>query len=841
MRLVWTTLGVAALTLAACGTGEPAATYEDPRTGGGGEARLTIDLASPLAYSTVDQPLQDLQIVATAPEGVERVEVALESGAFEAAEPLAEESWGFQAALLGGENRIVVRAHTPTRHADAEFRLSYVGGAPALRVISPGAGDALGPAGLQVEGVAAAASGKQLVEASLSLDGETWVEVQTDEFGRFSAKIDSPGGGAATLSARAIDDQGGETRVDKALVWDEAPPELTLTEPGEGSVLEDVVVRVAGIASDDRELARVEVQVGDAGWVTTKGTETWETVAALQPGTNLIRARATDLAGNTATTEVEVFRARAVTLRLDETEQLLTLTVDKAGLRELIPDEDAKDIVMVYLDIRGLLEEALKAIQNPVLYNVDTSSWGAAEWNMQRILTMSPDNVDVTGTKMEPMLSLASSIGLPVPQLLTDIANLSSPTSTFLSPKDVAEGVFRNVLAPHPLMVPDPEDGIEKVPVTMYDAFQDLETLGEKLGPAGEHPGVLFDAAPAPVILPTFTMTVTARSNLAMREGLDLSKGKSYLFARRLGEPLLEFDFLNPDWFSVTGLVSEPEVDLNFLVTEAPTFASAGTVKEATPEGEFFKGNGQVWDLPSWTFEHLVADMMFVSSASLYPETDYMRVLSYDVGAVEGAAVVHWDKGWLDVQTAGGIGEPPPPQYWWDAVTELAQVRLHDGGLAEGEADLRMTVNGARVPLTADELIASVRPALQAQSDKLAEVMVGDHTTYASACDLYLTRGEDDALYLYYTAAEDVPGMAYSVAKPGFFADAKLTDKVSSSADGGSGDALHEKVEVSLAGGEVYYVQEADGSVWELTMKEARTAGVKPEVDLVLRPVEGGL
>ena len=668
---------------------------------------------------------------------------------------------------------------------------------------------------------AATGEGAAFGPTELGLDGE------------FTGALTLASGAAALLRVQVTDDVGDSTVVQMPLVLDEAAPALTVTAPVDGSVHGGAVLTVTGEASDDHAVERVEVQVGAAGWIIANGTDPFDADVTLQPGPNTLHVRAVDVAGRTTSTSLALYRARAVALQMREVSpdgDPITLTVDKPAIEALISEAKAKDITLLLLDVRGLLVEAIKAVFDPVTYGVDTSTWGAAELNLQRVMTMTPDVADVSGTSMEPLLQLAGNLGVPVPTLLAQIPGIGV-SDTFLTIEQVADAVYRNVLATHPNVVVDPVDGVAKVPVTMYDALHDLEPLAETLGPTGAHPGVLYAATEASVLLPNFALTVTGTSNLVQWEGIDLSSGKSWLFAKAPGVEVVVLDFLDPETFSLSGLADEPEVDLNVLIVEHPTFISGGTQKGGNLEDGFAKGNGPVWSVNPWTSEYMVTDAIFHATRDLYAGSGYQKSWSHDVGSIPNAATIHWDHGWVTVNTVAGIGSPPKPAYWWDVVLELTQVRMHDG-LAEGEADLHLPLPGVRVPLTAEQLVDSMRPVLESQKAELSEAMVGDHSSYESPCDVFLVTGEDGQPYLYYVRDEDIPGSTALHAFAGFYEDSGLTTKRSTTASLGSGDTLHEKIHVD-GDGETVYAAETNGSVWRLEVGPL----VGGEVQVVLSPV----
>jgi DMSO/TMAO reductase YedYZ molybdopterin-dependent catalytic subunit/rhodanese-related sulfurtransferase/glyoxylase-like metal-dependent hydrolase (beta-lactamase superfamily II) len=82
-----------------------------------------------------------------------------------------------------------------------------------------------------------------------------------------------------------------------------------ITDPGEGEALPSGEATVRGVAwSGEAPIARVEVSINDGPWLEARligdrhrhGWQWWELLSRLaQPGTNSIRARATDLAGRT--------------------------------------------------------------------------------------------------------------------------------------------------------------------------------------------------------------------------------------------------------------------------------------------------------------------------------------------------------------------------------------------------------------------------------------------------------------------------------------------------------------------------------------------------------------
>lgn len=87
---------------------------------------------------------------------------------------------------------------------------------------------------------------------------------------------------------------------------DTTPPTIKITAPANNSLLSSLNVTVNGTATDDTAVALVEVSTDGANWIAATGTASWTATLTLKPGPNTIYARATDTAGNKATTQVTV-------------------------------------------------------------------------------------------------------------------------------------------------------------------------------------------------------------------------------------------------------------------------------------------------------------------------------------------------------------------------------------------------------------------------------------------------------------------------------------------------------------------------------------------------------
>lgn len=98
---------------------------------------------------------------------------------------------------------------------------------------------------------------------------------------------------------------------------DVTPPLITITSPANNETVKTSAATVAGTASDDVALSKVEVKVGTGAFVPASGTATWSVVVTLAVGTNTITAKATDTSGNAVEASVVVVCETTVVKNLE--------------------------------------------------------------------------------------------------------------------------------------------------------------------------------------------------------------------------------------------------------------------------------------------------------------------------------------------------------------------------------------------------------------------------------------------------------------------------------------------------------------------------------------------
>lgn len=843
---------VAAALLAACaGAGGGPRNYGDP-TVPTEPGALFLSVESPPDFAVVDDA--SLVISGAAKVGSDTPSVSVRQG--DATVLLAASSQRYEGTvtLAFGDNLLRIAATSSDgKRSELVRHVTYRGSKPGLVWLQPASTGAVGGATVRASVAASPSEGRSITGVKFSSGG---AEVSATAVGSaWSADVALPTSGTeVTLRAVATDSAGEATLTTRTFPRDANPPTVSIGAPHAGEIFATSSLEVSGTASDDLGVARVLVAVDAGDPETAIGTTAWTARLALEPGDHTIVATAVDTSGQRTSASVRVSVSRIVTLRPPSATGDITLGLDANGLDRLIPAEDQKRLTLLYVDLGPVLQEGLKFIKNPELHNLDTSGWGTAERNMQRLLLMSPDNADLRGTSLEAVLTLAPNLGLPPGRLLADIAGVVVD-SPFLSESDVSSAIIRNLIETHPNIDTDPSDGKKKVRASLYDALRNFTTLGPKFGAcsgasgtaavptcAGRHPGFLVGGTFARALRNNFKMTVTASSNLTPHDGVNPEVGKAYLFV--LSDPsmpqLLNFDFESPTRFKIEGLADAPTVDMTFFMGESPQYFAAAHNQTARPDGLFYKGANGAWALGAnpadsafapWLIEHLVIDGIYQSKRARFADAGYVQTYRYDVGAIRPAATMTWEKGWISTVTAGGLGSPPQPAYFWDHLVEAAQKRLHDGNIGEGQARVQFALKNVPLGLSGPELKDRLRPQMEAQKADLSRIIVGDRSTYNSSATFYLAlgTGTSPAEYLFFTAPGDIPGASpYPYSKPGFFSDAGLTTKVSTTAAGSSGDTSHEKVPATAPA--TYYLRGVSGKAYKVELLERTVDGLRVRV-----------
>lgn len=753
-------------------------------------------------------------------------------------EPGPKQRFKLAVPLTHGENRLLIRVETEdqTRVRRLVYALTYTGAAPglSLSLASPSAESLGDDAPCDVtEPLREALTSKEIVcirgqttakdgakmEIAIGLTGAAKQTPKIDENGGFSLAVSLLKDSDNTIETVVTDERGLRTEAQHVVVQDSKPPALFVTSNARETTAASL--EIEGSAQDAHGIAHVEVRGRDGSVIKLGSASPFKALVRLVQGENPVTLVAYDRAGNEAREELLLSRVRTLWLSPAKTDAGGTdLELDRFNLEELLDEQAQKDLSIVEVPLKPSIKQALLRIREPERYGVDTSAWGPPERNLQRILNMTPDNADLSGTSMEDLLGLANAVGLPSARILSQLLDVG--ITEFILDADVAAEVMtEKLVGSHPNIARD-ANGEYAIDVSLYDVLQNLGTLATRFGPSGGHPGFLTGQSYSEVLESGFMMTLPVHSNLVQYDAVDLTRASKDFFFLLKGENVLHFDVLNDD-FSVVGLKDEPTVDLRIQVREHPgaSMLKGGTSKTASPDADnvgFYRGNGQGYGVSPWFFEHSAVEIGYRMLAQKYAAKNYKHELRYDAGSIKDAAVITWDRGWVDITTAGGIGNAPPPIYAWDILMEVAQVRLHDNGVPEGQAEMAFTLDNLSIGLTATELVEKLRPKLHEQETELSEFFVGDLGLAESKAELFYMAAAGKAGALAFRAKDDAEG-DFPYAKPGFFSDAQLTNKVSVTTPvGGVDDETHEKVPATL--GASYFASDESGQAFEITIAE---------------------
>lgn len=533
-------------------------------------------------------------------------------------------------------------------------------------------------------------------------------------------------------------------------------------------------------------------------------------------------------------------------LRLGEDDVApLTLSMSRDEVAELF-GERAEEVLLLRLDSTTLLENTLDEVKLAcgIAWQLDNEdphhdcgvtalgqsfegpdgTWRTSpEYAMVRILTMTPANVDVSGTSSESLAGLADALGIGggYSQILSDALGIPR-TQEIVSTQSLVYAFQNGFVGSHPAVG---DDG--SIEIRLSDALADLATMSETLGPAAPHPGLVdpdFEVF-GQIFGPDFSMNAIAESNLRLVDGIDADGGKGFLTVveDRVGPTFddeLEFDFSDPDRFSLEGIASELDVDMRFAILEADEFANSclrSTCNTNYPESPV--GSGGVWTLDPWTLEYNIA----LGAYEEYRERTFSE--SYLLGTARVELGQNGNPpGWTEYSVPLGIGSPPEDQFVWETILEVAQVALHKTPFttfSEGDADIAFTVEDIPIGLTGEEAAEAVRPFLQEQASLLSDFILGDYREDNDRVDLYWRRAEDGDPYLFFAEAEDLSSTAdYEVVNPGFFSAPTLSpgSKLSSRDLPGLSETAHEKW-APPEGESTIYFEDDVGTVFRLRIE----------------------
>jgi hypothetical protein len=552
-------------------------------------------------------------------------------------------------------------------------------------------------------------------------------------------------------------------------------------------------------------------------------------------------------------TELAVGQSREIELqflRFDAKKFAKTLTLEDL---KAIPRSTLEETWLLDLDLTALIENSL--LRLTYMSPDEAFALPRAEQNLVSLLGMTSESANLDGTKLENLLGIGNTVGLPPSKILAELAGVGG-NDPLISAQLSGQAVMTNLVSTHPNTkfrkgppTSEHPDGVfpvapHSIPVTLYDVVSDFAGLAERYGPAPldpaqpggpQHPGFIKNASPVKAAAEGFAMTVQVNVNALPYRGVDATSGSVASVNSILGQVEEMFDFSDPNWLTLQGLSSGLSIgEMTMAMPENPEFLPGGTSRAPEPLGD-----SAVWGTPPWEFEHILADAGRLRGQQIAAHcTNYApQGTGEPFNAVE---VCIDDKGWVEIKLDPSVildEPPPPPSYFWDVLVEVAQRRLHDGGLFEGEANLELTIRDVPVGIETADLVESIKANLAADPKLLKSMAVELNDNASGDADFYYYQpsietgvaGRDD--YLYFVAPEDVrkdaegkPVRAYTYKNPGFFADANLGTKLSTK-ETIDGDDQHEKVKIEP--GQSVFFEDDSGHRFEIK------TGTKPSLHRV--------
>ena len=513
-------------------------------------------------------------------------------------------------------------------------------------------------------------------------------------------------------------------------------------------------------------------------------------------------------------------------LRFEAADYPLRISLEQL---QQMPEQTLRETWLLDLDARPLITNALNILLNTPFEEL--AAFEQAEYNMWKLLNLSPDTTQLDGTRLEPLIEVGEFVDIPSSLILADLLEVGK-SDRVIGVDLLTEGVVENVMGTHPNAQQRLGSGGElypvtpgAIPVSLYDVVNGFADLPEVFGPieAGAaypdspaHPGFIADTTGLVATTPEFAMTVKANLNALPYTGVDatnVSEGRVNSLSSQIDQA---FDFSDPDWMEIEGLVEQLSIpELSMVIRESDQFWPGGDSME--PLGQ---GNSPVWDeVPPYEFEALLMSIARKRAALVEPHcTAYSPPQNAEDPFVAVNACFS-EEAWvtIDIETIElPEVEVPPPSYFWDILVEVAQVRLHDGGLAEGEGDVRLNLRDIPVGITADMLVEQIKANITADPASLTRFAELVNNNAEGDPDFFYYQasnpagGPSERDYLYFVTEDDIrldesgaPVRAYAYQHPGFFADPELSQKLSS-LEPLDGDTSHEKLEIA-AGDELYF------------------------------------
>ncbi|MEQ1871028.1 MAG: hypothetical protein ABL961_13520, partial [Vicinamibacterales bacterium] len=219
-------------------------------------------------------------------------------------------------------------------------------------------------------------------------------------------------GAGQSVSGVAIDHAGNTQAASAVVNIDTIPPTLVLASPADGSVLLTPLAAVAGTVADDRSGVAGATCNGAAA---TLGGTSIGCQVALAAGSNTVVATATDVAGNTTTTSLQVTFTRPPAITITSPQNLSYLNISPTTVTGTV--EGAASVVVINSVqapvINGSFSVPLPLAEGPNIVTASATGPGGAIGTASITVTLdtTPPHVTIT-TPTDEFVTADASISL---------------------------------------------------------------------------------------------------------------------------------------------------------------------------------------------------------------------------------------------------------------------------------------------------------------------------------------------------------------------------------------------------------------------------------------------
>lgn len=540
------------------------------------------------------------------------------------------------------------------------------------------------------------------------------------------------------------------------------------------------------------------------------------------------------------TGELDVGATRIVDLRF------LRLDVENfarsLSLRDLrrLPRRTLEETWLFDLDARPLVQNALARFTFSSA--ADAFAQDPAARNLFYLLNMTAENAKLEGTELAELAAIGTAVGISPSRILADLLRVE-PNERIASIEIVADVVLEHVIANHPrartrrgLVTAQNPAGVYPVQpgfiaVTLADIATDFASLAERFGPvdndpsipnATKHPGFLQSVSGLSLSERDFGLTVRLSVNALPFQGIQASHAAE-ADVNSIGMQMdRAFDFRDPNWMTIVGLgenLALRKVVLN--IDESPKHLAIGKNRDPIPYGD-----SAVRSEPPWVVESILADVGQRLAKNIPAHCTTYSPAGQVIPPFDAVTVCIDAGGWVEIRIDPSIVLASPPiagAYLSDLLLDVAQARLHDGGLAEGRANVVMPVHDVPIGVKSADIVQLIRANLEKDPALLRGVAEAiSDSTHGDADFFYVVPQAAAEDWLYFVNPDDIrqdehgnPVRSYAYRNPGFFSDPLLATKISSRTEV-DGDTVHEKVRIRMD--EKVYFQDAQERIYEITI-----------------------